>query len=126
MNHLILNVVFVPPSALVLVGIATGAGILVLTYEVSDYWENTKLVKEIQEKTNRINLQRNHLLQSYDAGEKTRDECIRDLTELLVEAETHLKFIKDQVSFLNMSHNYKNIKQIIKHIEEDLDFLNKL
>ena len=112
----------VPTSALVLIGIAAGAGMLVVTYEVSDYWENAQLVKEIQQKTNDINVQRNEIILSYEKGDKTKDECMKELNELLAEAEAHLKFVKDEVSFLNMSHNYKNIKQTITYLQEDIDF----
>ena len=97
--------------------------IFAITYEKDDYWENQKLIQQIQDKNLLLDSQRAEIFKAYSVGEISLDTAIEKLNVLLDDATQHVEDIEENVKFLTVSHNFRNAKNIVTSIEKDLEFL---
>ena len=100
--------------------------VFAVTYEKDDYWENQKIIEEIQDKNLSLDSQRAEIFKKYSVGEISLEEAIEELTTLRDQAEEHVHQIEEDVKFLTVSHNFRNAKNIVTSIEKDLEFLEAI
>ena len=103
-----------------------GVLIFTATYEKDDYWENQKIIEEVQNKNLSLDSQRAEIFKAYSVGEISLDEAIEEMTTLHNEATDHVHQIEEDVKFLTVSHNFRNAKIIVDSIEKDLEFLEAI
>ena len=108
--------------AITVVGILAFA----ITYEKDDYWENQKIIQEVQDKNLLFESQRAEIFKAYSVGDLSLEEAIEDMTILYDEATQHVHQIEEDVKFLTVSHNFRNAKGIVTSIEKDLEFLQAI
>lgn len=103
-------------------------GILVfaVTYDTDDYWENQKIIQEVQDKNLSLDSQRAEIFKAYSVGEISLDEAIGEMIILHNDATQHVHEIEEDVKFLTVSHNFRNAKSIVTSIEKDLEFLENI
>ena len=103
-----------------------GVLIFTATYEKDDYWENQKIIEEVQNKNLALDSQRAEIFKAYSVGEISLDEAIEEMITLHNEATDHVHQIEEDVKFLTVSHNFRNAKIIVDSIEKDLEFLEAI
>ena len=100
--------------------------VFTVTYEKDDYWENQKIIQEVQDKNLSLESQRVEIFKSYSVGDISLEEAIEDMTILHNEANQHVHQIEEDVKFLTVSHNFRNAKGIVTSIANDLEFLEAI
>ncbi|MDX1532957.1 MAG: hypothetical protein R3230_01980 [Nitrosopumilaceae archaeon] len=100
--------------------------VFAITYDKDDYWENQKLIEEVQDKNLSLESSRVEIFKAYSVGELTLDEAITEMNTLLDDAVKHVNDIEEDVKFLTVSHNFRNAKNIVASIEKDLEFLEAI
>ena len=119
--------VFTAVGGMVALAIATiTVLVFAVTYEKDDYWENQKLIEEVQDKNLALDSQRAEIFKLYSVGDISLDEAIEEMRVLLDEATQHVHEIEEDVKFLTASHNFRNAKTIVTSIEKDLEFLEAI
>ena len=116
--------VFTATGGMIVLGIAIVCILIfTFTYEKHDYWENQKLIKQLQDKNLSLDSQRAEIFKAYSIGEITLETAIDKMNILLNDATQHVQNIEEDVKFLTVSHNFRNAKTIVSSIEKDLELL---
>lgn len=97
-----------------------------VTHEKDDYWENQKIIQEVQDKNLSLDSQRAEIFKAYSVGEISLEEAIGEMTILLDDTVQHVHEIEEDTQFLTASHNFRNAKAIVDSIEKDLEFLEAI
>ena len=100
--------------------------VFAITYDKDDYWENQKLIEEVQDKNLSLESRRVEIFKAYSVGELTLDDAITEMNTLLDDAVKHVNDIEEDVKFLTVNHNFRNAKNIVTSIEKDLEFLEAI
>ena len=100
--------------------------VFAITYDKDDYWENQKLIEEVQDKNLSLESRWVEIFKAYSAGGITLEEAITEMNALLEDAVKHVSNIEEDVKFLTVSHNFRNAKNIVSNIEKDLEFLETI
>ena len=109
-----------------LVSVTIAVLVFSVTYEKDDYWENQRIIQEVQDKNLSLESQRAEIFKAYSVGEISLEEALDDMTILLDAAVQHVHEIEEDTQFLTASHNFRNSKIIVDNIEKDLEFLEAI
>ena len=119
--------VFTAVGGMIALAIAVvGVLVFAVTYEKDDYWENQKIIEQVQDKNLSLESQRAEIFKAYSVGQISLDEAVEKMTILHNEAIDHVHQIEEDVKFLTVSHNFRNAKTIVTSIEKDLEFLQTI
>lgn len=111
---------------IILAIIATGIGIFVSTYEISTYEDEQRLENQLWLQINNLENRFEIIKDEYIVGILTAHEAYDSLKQLKIDTQIHLKIVEEKIRSLNTSHIYKNTKQLLVYIDEEIVIMESI